>query len=232
MVFFVDAYAFFGFNSLVNTFAPTTAFQDTPGELIDNLYVAGINDVILVAAIQLFSPQCHRQLVNQVLLNSVVQVVKTKFFFNFFDTKFSRNNNALVFFYFVVNITLQDTNNGRELVIHVCCVSDATRNNERCTRFVNEDAVYFVNNGEVMTTLHLVIKRSSHVVAQVVEAEFVVSSVRDVTCIINALFRRRLATSGNNKTNIESHELMNATHPFSVESRQVIVDRDDMHAIA
>ena len=232
LVLFVDAYAFFGFNSLVNTFAPTTAFQDAASELIDNLYVAGIDDVILVATVQLLSPQRHRQLVNQVLLNSVVQVVKTKLFFNFFNTDFRRNNNSLVFFYFVVNITLQNTHNGCELVIHVGCISDAARNDKWRTRFVNKNAVYFVNNGEVMATLHLVIKRSSHVVAQIVETEFVVRSVRDVTCVVDALFSGRLTTSWNNQANTEPHELMNASHPFSVESRQVIVDRDDMHAIA
>ena len=155
---------------------------------------------------------------NQVLLNSVIQVVKTKLFFNFFDTKFSRNNNSLVFFYFVVNIALQDTNNGCELVIHVGSISNSARNNERRTCFVDEDAVYFVNDGKVVAALHLVIKRSSHVVAQIVETKFVVCSVRNVTCIVHALFGRRLTTTRNNKTNIESHELVNTPHPFGVET--------------
>ena len=51
LVLFVDAHAFFSFDSLVDTFAPTTAFQDAASELIDNLYVAGIDDVVLVAAV-------------------------------------------------------------------------------------------------------------------------------------------------------------------------------------
>ena len=169
---------------------------------------------------------------NQVLLNSVVQVVKTKLFLNFFDTDFSWNNNSLVFFYFVVNITLQDSNNGRKLVIHVGGISNSARNDERRTCFVNEDAVYFVNNGEVVAALNLVIKRRSHVVAQIVKTELVVSSVRDVTGVVHALFGRRLAAARNYQTNIEAHELVNTPHPFSMESRQVIVDGDHMHAVA
>ena len=51
LVLFVDAHAFFCFNSLVNAFAPTTALQNTACEFIDDLYVATINDVILVASV-------------------------------------------------------------------------------------------------------------------------------------------------------------------------------------
>ena len=198
MVLFVDAHAFFGFNCLVNTFAPSSAFKDSARKFIDNLYITRINDVVLIAAVELFSPKRHRQLVNKVLLHCVVQVVKTEFFFNFFDTSFSWNNNSLIFFYFVVNITLQETNNGRKLVIHVGGISNSTRNNEGRTCFVNQDAVYFVNNCEVVAALNLVIKRCSHVVAQIVKTEFVVGSVGDVTRIIHPLFCRRLATARNN----------------------------------
>ena len=56
LVFFVDAHAFFGFNRLVNTFTPTSAFKDASREFIDDLYIARINDVVLIAAVELFSP--------------------------------------------------------------------------------------------------------------------------------------------------------------------------------
>ena len=232
MVLFVDAHAFFGFNCLVNTFAPPSAFKDSARKFIDNLYITRINDVVLIAAVELFSPKRHRQLVNKVLLHCVVQVVKTKLFLNFFDTSFSWNNNSLIFFYFVVNITLQDPNNGGKLVIHVGGISNSARNNEGRSCFVNEDAVYFVNNCEVVAALNLVIKRRSHVVAQIVKTELVVSSVRDITGVVHALFDWRLTAAWNYQPNIEPHELVNASHPFSVETCQVIVDRDDVDAVA
>ena len=134
---------------------------------------------------------------NKVLLYCVIQVVEAKFLFNFLNTKLCRYNNALVFFYFVVNITLQDANNGRKLVIHADCVSHSTRNNERRARFVNEDAVHFVDNCEVMTALDFVIKRTRHVVTQVVETKFIVGSVCDVTRVVEALLGCRFTSSRN-----------------------------------
>ena len=54
LILFVDANAFFGLHRLVKPFTPATAFQNATCELVDNLYFATINDVILVALVQLF----------------------------------------------------------------------------------------------------------------------------------------------------------------------------------
>ncbi|CAB4620421.1 unannotated protein [freshwater metagenome] len=77
LVFFVNTKSFFGFYCLVNTFTPATAFKNTPCEFVDNLDFATIDDVILVASVELFGSKRYSQLVHKVLLNSVVQVVET-----------------------------------------------------------------------------------------------------------------------------------------------------------
>ena len=232
LVLFVDANALFGFDCLVNSFAPATTLENSAGEFIDNLYFAGVNDVILVAAVQLFGAQSNCQLVHKVLLHCVVQVVEPQLFFNFFDTGFGRNNNPLAFIYFVINVASQDAHDGRKLVIHGCCVGNTARDDQRCTGFVDQDAVYFVDNCEIVTTLHLVVERASHVVAQVIKTEFIIRAVGDVAGIVVTLFCRRLAQSRNNETNVQTHELMDATHPLSMEASEVIVDGDDVDALA
>ena len=55
LVFFFDLDAFFGFNRLVNTFTPAATFKNAARELVNDFYFAALNDVVLVAAIQLFS---------------------------------------------------------------------------------------------------------------------------------------------------------------------------------
>ena len=51
---------------------------------------------------------------------------------------------------------------------------------ERRARFVDQDRVHFVHDAEVVPALHAVVQVELHVVAQVVEAEFVVGAVGDV----------------------------------------------------
>ena len=69
LVLFVDTKIFFRFNSLVNTFTPATTLKHTARELVNDLYFACINDVILVSAIQLFGFQRNGKLMHEVLLN-------------------------------------------------------------------------------------------------------------------------------------------------------------------
>ena len=51
---------------------------------------------------------------------------------------------------------------------------------ERGAGFVDEDGVDFVDDGVVVAALHAILDFELHVVAQVVEAEFVIGAVGDV----------------------------------------------------
>ena len=62
----------------------------------------------------------------------------------------------------------------------------------RGTRLVDEDRVHFVDHGEVQLALELVVQAEGHVVAQVIEAEFVVGAVGDIGGVGGALVFRRL----------------------------------------
>ena len=157
LVFFVNTKTFFCFYSLVNTLTPTATFQNASSEFIDDLHFATINDVVLVAAIQLFCLESNSELVHQVLLNCVVQVVDTEALFNFFDAGFSWNDDLLVFFDFVVCFADKRAHDRCKLVIHSCSIGNTAGNNERRPGFVNENAVHFVDNRKVMTTLHFVV---------------------------------------------------------------------------
>ena len=53
-------------------------------------------------------------------------------------------------------------------------------NDQRRARFVDEDGVDFVDDGERQPALHAIVETEGEVVAQVVEAEFVVGAVGDV----------------------------------------------------
>ena len=58
---------------------------------------------------------------------------------------------------------------------------------ERRARFINENGVHLVHDGEIMAALHLLLLAQRHaVVAQIIEAEFRIGAVGDVAKILLA----------------------------------------------
>ena len=105
-----------------------------------------------------------------------------------------------------------------------------TGDDQRRTRFVDEDRIDLVDNGVGQLSLHPILRRIDHVVAQVVEAEFVVRPIGDVAGE-GRLFRvmvhlRQVDADG------QAEEPVQLPHPFGVAIGQIVVHRDDMHAIA
>ena len=74
-----------------------------------------------------------------------------------------------------------------------------TRNNERCTRFVNQHRVHFIDNAVVKRALHHIDHRRCHIVAQVVKPQFAVGGIGDVAGVVFLTIGR-------------SHALLNQPH--------------------
>ena len=101
---------------------------------------------------------------------------------------------------------------------------------ERRPRFVDEDAVDFVDDREVVPALHVVREVELHVVAQVVEAELVVRAVGDVAAVGDLAFLVVQVVLDDADRHPE--EAVDAAHPLRVAAGQVVVDRDDVDALA
>ena len=59
---------------------------------------------------------------------------------------------------------------------------------ERGTRFIDQDGINLVDDGVIETTLNPVMNFIHHVVAQIVEAVFVIGAVGDVALVSRLLF--------------------------------------------
>ena len=105
-----------------------------------------------------------------------------------------------------------------------------TRNNQWCPGFINKYRVHLVHHGKIQFALEFFGDAESHVVAQVIKTEFIVRAVGDVSSIGLALFIRRLVRD--NDADRQPEETVDPAHPLRVTSRQVIVDRDDVHTLA
>ena len=101
---------------------------------------------------------------------------------------------------------------------------------ERRPRFVDEDAVDLVDDRVVVPALHVVREVELHVVAQVVEAELVVGAVGDVARVGDLAFLVVQVVLDDADRHAE--EAVDAAHPLRVAAGQVVVDRDDVDALA
>ena len=105
-----------------------------------------------------------------------------------------------------------------------------SRDDEWRSRFVDEDRVDFVDDRVVKLTLDSVGDIELHVVAQIVEPEFVVGSIRDIGTVRSlALF---IVESMVDDADTQTEEFVQPAHPFRVAPGEIIVHGDDMHALA
>ena len=94
---------------------------------------------------------------------------------------------------------------------------------------VDQDGVHFVDDGVVEFALDVVLQGELHVVPKVVEAEFVVGAVGDVRGIgVTALVIVQAVDDG---VHPQVQKIVNAAHPLGITFGQIIVDRDDVHAL-
>jgi hypothetical protein len=69
-----------------------------------------------------------------------------------------------------------------------------------------------------------------HVVPEIVESEFVIGAVSDIRPISPAALV--VVQAVDNSVHRESQKAVNAAHPLGIPAGQVVVDRDDVHALA
>ena len=117
-----------------------------------------------------------------------------------------------------------------DFVVEVCRGLGRAGNNQRRPGLVDQDAVDFVHDREVVSALDVLRQLELHVVAQVVEAELVVRPVRDVR-------RVRLLPLGVvqvvlNDADGHPQESIDLAHPLRVATGQVVVGGDDVNALA
>ena len=246
MVFVLDLHTFFRFHSLVQTIGPATALHGTTGVFVNDDNFTIFNDVVYVAGKQRMSAQRRRYVVHQHDVGRRVQrlpfihdALFHQQFFNQHQTTFGQVHLARFFVHREVAFTLegfgvfffltdQVRNNFIHAFIHFRAVFCRAGNDQRCTRFIDQDGVHFVHQRIVQFTLYTFFRAERHIVAQVVKAVFVVRTVSDVSCVSFALCRCWHARQVD--TDSQAKEFKQRTVVFGVTLRQVVVDGNYVHA--
>jgi hypothetical protein len=114
--------------------------------------------------------------------------------------------------------------------IQLAAVLRRARDDQRRPRLVDQDTVHLVDDGEEMAALRHLLEGALHVVAQIVEAQLVIRRIGHVGADRRRAFRRR--AGGIDHAGGHPQLGIDLAHPFRVALGQIVVDGDDMHALA
>ena len=114
--------------------------------------------------------------------------------------------------------------------VEVGAVLGRAGNDERRARLVDQDRIDLVDDGEGMAALHHLRHVVFHVVAQIVEAELVVGAVGDVGGV--GLAALVVVEAVDDDADGHAEELVDLAHPLGVAAGEIVVDGDDVHALA
>ena len=244
---------------LVQALRPAAAVEDAAGELVDDLDLAVDHRVVDVALVQRLGLQRLDQVVDERAVLGLVEVVDVEELLRLGDAALGDRHALVLLVELVVEVGqelllgarvhpvgllagLQKRRQLREALVVVSRLLGRAGDDQRRARLVDEDVVDLVDDREVVAgerlavvvvaaaVLDLLVQRGRHVVAQVVEAELGVGAVRDVGRVRGALLLVRLHVLQD--ADGEAERLVDRPHPVGVASGQVVVDRDDVHALA
>ena len=113
----------------------------------------------------------------------VREVFHAQRLFGFGEPGFRDGGGAKLLVHLVIRLLGQERNHLVHFVVFFGGLLGGAGNNQRRSSFVNEDGVHFVHDGVAVRALDAIGQVELHVVAQVVEPEFVVGAVGDVRVV-------------------------------------------------
>ena len=230
LVLVLDPDAFLGLDRLVHALVVPTTGEYATGVLIDDKDLAVDDDVFLVQLVELLRLERVVQVTDERGVDGLVEVVDAELILDLLDATLAHAYGALLLVDVVVHIANQPRDDPGELLVPLGGHVSWSADDQRGPRFVDEDGVDLVDDGEVVAALDEFFVGPRHVVAQVVEAKFVVGAVRDVAGIRRPALLGRLV--GEDHADREAEETVNPTHGLSANGDEVVVHGDDVNAVA
>ena len=247
LVLLAYEHALFGLNGLVQALGVTAAFHNAAGELVDDLDLAVGDHVLLITVEHVLGLQRLLQVVDQLAGEIGIDVIDTQAALDLLKTALGGGDGVLGLVHDVVargfNVlgggehvvrhvltALQAAHGAREVLVGAGGLSAGARDNERRPGLIDQDGVDLVDDGVVVTALHALLGTGDHVVAQVIETELGVGAVSDVCLVGRTLELERHVVL--EQTDGHAQVLVDAAHPLGVALGKIIIDSNDVHALA
>ena len=224
-----------GFQRLVQAFGIAPALHHAAGELVDDDDLVVADDVVLVAREQRVRAQRLVDVVDDRDVLDVVERIALELAgvaqqrLDLLHAGFGQRHRALLLVDVVVGL-VELRQEGVDGVVEFRAVVERAGDDQRRARLVDQDRVDFVDDGVEVTALDHVLQPVLHVVAQIVEAVFVVGAVGDVARI--GFLALGVVEPVHDDADGEAEEVVDLPHPFGVAPGEVVVDGDDVDALA
>ena len=231
----LDGHPFLRLERLVQPLGIAPAGHHPPSKLVDDHDFVVADNVILVALEELVSAQRLIDVMDERRIGRLVErtflhhVGRAQQGFGVLVAPFGEIDGALflVELIFLARELRDDRVDGN---VEIGAVLRRTGDDERRAGFVDEDRVDLIDNREGVAALHHLRHVVLHVVAQIVEAEFVVRAVGDVRRIgLPALI---VIETMHDDADGYPEKLVDLAHPLGVAASEIVVDGDDVHALA
>ena len=242
LVFLADGDAFFCFDCLVEAVGPAAAGHEAAGELVDDDDLAVFDDVLDVALVEGVGLDGDLDVVLEVPVLGVGDVADAEQAFDLLPALVGDGDGAGLLVDDEVAgpclglegldqlASLELGDDDVDAGVLVGGLVGGAGDDERGAGLVDEDGVDLVDDAVVVTALDLIFELELHVVAEVVEAELVVGAVGDVGAVgVAALLVVEVV---DDDADGEAEEAVDLAHPLGVALGEVVVDGDDVDAVA
>ena len=243
LVLVLDGHPLLGLDGLVQALRPAPAGHGAAREFVDDDHLVVLHDVVHVPLVQGMGAQGGDEVVHEGNVGGIVEALafleqpglEQQLFYMLMPLLGEIDLLGLLVDTVVagavlLRLRLELGDQLVDLEIERRLVVDGPGDDQGGARLVDENGIHLIDDGVVQAALHLVLHAEGHVVAQVVEAEFVVGAVGDVGGIGGALLLGALPRQDH--PGAEPQEFVQLAHPLRVALGQIVVDRDHVHALA
>ena len=239
LVLGLDGGAFLGLDGLVEALRQPPSMHHAAGELVDQHHLAVADDVVLVPLVEDVGAQRLIDVMDDGDVGRVIQAGRSvgevpgrlQRFLDRLGTVLGEQR-LLLLLVVLEGVGILDhlLNDQIDRPVEIRAVLGRTGNDQRRTRLVDQDRVDFVDDREMVTALDHLTGVVDEIVAQIVEAELVVGAVGDVRGV--GALALALGQAVDDHAHLEAEEAIDTAHPLGVARGEVVVDGDQVHALA
>ncbi len=219
----------------MQAFGIPPAFHHAAGEFVDDDDLAVLLDVVAVAQEQRVGLQRLIDVMDHVDVFDIVEIAGlqqpglSQPANHPLVASLGQRDRLLLLVEFVIAL-LEVWNKRIDVAVEFRLVFRGTRNDQRRARLVDQDRVHFVDDSKRMAALYHRGDGVLHVVAQIIEAVFVIRAVGNVGIV--GLLTLLVRQSMHDAADSEAEELIDLSHPVRVAAGEIVVHGDDMDALA
>ena len=244
----LDFQPLFGLYRLMQPVRPAAAELEPAGELVDDDHFPILHHIILVPLLLNVGGQGILDVVNQMKVFRVVQVADPRPPLHIADALLGQGNGLGAVVDGVIRIMFQPGGQLGKGIVMLHRLLGRAADNQGSARLVNQDVVHFVDDGVTAQPLHPLRRLDRHIVPQVVKAELAVRAVQHIAAIgippadraqagqpLGGVRNCRVVLIGGvvlEAAHGQAQVVIDWPHPHRIPAGQVVVDGDDMDAVA